>query len=134
MLLINDVPLHCINQAAVSDHIPAAVIISVLRTENGRAGEANCNENGSYDYGPMQINSDWLPMLHRYGYTRQEVQNNACINVSIGAWILAMAISGGSNLWNGVGDYHSHTPYQNFQYQYKVRATYSALVTQLNRG
>jgi len=132
MLLINDVPINCINQAAIQYHVPATMIVSVLRTENGRLGQANHNKDGSYDLGPMQINSHWLQRLSRYGYTQQDLQYNPCINVTIGTWILASEIANGQSLWNGVGDYHSHTTYHNFQYQYQVKTAYSKLLNAIN--
>ena len=60
VLFIHGVPIECINTAAIQYYVPAKIIISVLTIENGRVGEANPNQNGTYDYGPMQINTIWL--------------------------------------------------------------------------
>lgn len=128
MLLINDVPIDCINQAAIHYHVPAPVIVSILRTENGRVGQANSNKNGSYDLGPMQINSSWIAKLSRYGYTQHDLQFNPCVNVTVGTWILANEIASGQNVWTGIGDYHSHTPYYNFKYRYQVQSNYTKLI------
>jgi hypothetical protein len=38
--------------------------------------------------GPMQIPSQWLPYLHRYGFTVTGVSTDACENVIAGTWIL----------------------------------------------
>lgn len=132
MLLINDVPLNCINQAAVEYHVPAPLIISILKTENGRVGQANLNTNGSFDLGPMQINSRWLPVLKNYGYFAPDVQFDPCINVKVGTWILANALTSEKNLWQGIGDYHSHTATFNRSYQIKVQGIYSHLMQALN--
>ncbi len=70
-LAINDVPIQCIQQAAVQYQVPAALIISVLKTENGRNGMANKNKNGTYDYGSMQINDVWLKKLRPMDILRQ---------------------------------------------------------------
>lgn len=59
-LLIHGIPIECINRAAITYVVPAKVILSVLATENGKVGTARPNKNGSYDLGPMQINSGWL--------------------------------------------------------------------------
>jgi len=48
---INDVPVSCINQAAVAYHIPAPLILAVMKKENGRNGQAIRNRNGTYDLG-----------------------------------------------------------------------------------
>ncbi len=68
-LLIHGVPIECINQAAVTYYVPAKVIISVIATEGGNVGLARQNKNGTYDYGPMQVNSSWLATMKKYGYT-----------------------------------------------------------------
>ncbi|MDF2867743.1 MAG: trbN, partial [Gammaproteobacteria bacterium] len=88
-LLINDVPIECINQAAISYYVPAALIISVLRTEGGRNGMAKSNKNGTFDYGPMQINTLWLDKIKSFGYTAHDLQFNPCKNVEVGTWILS---------------------------------------------
>ena len=49
-LLINGVPIECINQAAVTYYVPAKVILSVMAVEGGRVGMAKRNTNGTYDY------------------------------------------------------------------------------------
>ena len=118
--LINDVPISCIHQAAVAYQVPAKLIISVLKTENGRVGMANKNKNGTYDYGPMQINSVWLVTINKYGYTAHDIQYNACDNVNVGTWILAQKIDGEDQVWRGVGDYHSGTLSINDRYVSKV--------------
>lgn len=119
-LLINDVPIECINQAAEVYHVPASLIISVLRAENGRVGMANPNKNGTFDYGPMQINTFWLRKLSPYGIRVEQLQYDACANVSVGAWILAQGIATSPNLWQGVANYHSRATEHNLRYQQKV--------------
>lgn len=132
-LLIHGVPIECINQAAVTYYVPAQVIISVLAVEGGEVGSASPNKNGSVDYGPMQINSAWLPKIASYGYTQQQLQYDPCVNVMVGAWILSnriaesVAVAGDNNYWKGVAGYHSRTPYYNQRYQTKVLNNYQLL-------
>src|SRR5579872_3162193 len=116
-VMINDVPIDCINRAAITYHVPATVILSVMEKENGRNGEANPNTNGTVDYGVMQINSIWLPKIAAYGYTKEDMQYNACKNVYVGAWILGRSIAEGKDIWLGIGNYHSHTPSHNQIYR-----------------
>lgn len=130
-LLIHDVPIDCINQAAITYHVPAKLIISILKTEGGRKGSATRNKNGSYDYGPMQINSSWLKQLRPYGYTADALQNNPCLNVRVGTWILAKAVSSEKELWRGIGNYHSCTFSLNIKYQQKIARQYSFINKQL---
>src|SRR3989338_2616369 len=111
VLLINGIPVNCINQAAIQYHVPATLIVSVLKIENGQVGDANPNLNGTVDYGPMQINSIWLPEISRYGYSAELIQY----------------IASGADLWQGVGNYHSHTFSENLRYRDRVRQFYFLL-------
>lgn len=115
-----DVPLHCVNAAAVEYHVPAKLILSVLQVERGKVGQVVKNQNGTYDLGPMQINTSWLPTLARYGITQQDVRDNPCVNVRVGAWILSKSIAEGKNVLVGIGDYNSHTDHFNRRYYTKV--------------
>ena len=126
-VLINDVPVDCINRAAVIYHVPATVILSVIKQENGRNGQAVPNKNGTYDYGVMQINSIWLKKLAAYGYTKDDLQFNACKNVEAGSWILAKNLASGKSAWSGVGDYHSHTIKFNQAYRSSVQKHYQQI-------
>lgn len=131
-LLINDVPIECINQAAITYQIPANLLISVLKVEGGRAGLAKKNANGTYDYGPMQINSIWLPTLAVYGYTRERIQYDPCANMWVGSWILSKKMAEAANLWRGVANYHSYTDDKNIAYQYKVWDMYQMINNYVN--
>lgn len=126
-LPVFDVPLDCINQAAIEYHVPAKLIISILETEGGKVGKTEKNKNGSYDIGPMQINSSWLKSLSTYGITKNQLLYNACINVKVGTWILAKNIAAENNLLIGVGDYNSHTARFNQVYYHQVQKNYTKL-------
>lgn len=131
-VLINDTPVTCINQAAVTYHVPATLILSIMKNENGRNGQAVRNKNGTYDLGVMQINSRWLATLKGYGYTRGYLQFDACKNVMAGTWILARGIANAHNLWSGMGDYHSHTEKYNVPYQKNAYEAYRTISVTLN--
>lgn len=133
-VIVNDVPVECINHAAIVYHVPAKVILSIIKAEGGRNGMANRNTNGTYDYGVMQINSSWLPQIKPYGFTRHDLQYNSCKNVEVGTWILSQSIASGTNLWSGVGNYHSHTPHFNQSYREKIRAYYQQISKALEDG
>ncbi|BBB15816.1 Soluble lytic murein transglycosylase and related regulatory proteins [Candidatus Rickettsiella viridis] len=126
-LEIHGVPIECINQAAVTYHVPAKLILSILAIEGGRVGLASSNKNGSFDYGPMQINSIWLAKIQQYGYTQQQLQYDPCANVMVGTWILSQNIANASTTWRGIGGYHSHTTALNYRYQKKVSEVYQLL-------
>lgn len=130
---INDVPIECINKAAVTYHVPATMIVSILKIEGGKKGMASRNSDGSYDYGPMQINSCWIKTIEKYGYTAHDIRFNPCANVMVGAWILATNIANSEELWRGVGNYHSHTPAFNQKYRYKVQQFHKWLAKEINK-
>lgn len=126
-LLVNGVPIECINRAAIVYHVPATLITSILVTEGGKVGSATPNKNGTYDYGPMQINTIWLNKLQEFGITQEDIQYNPCINVWVGTWILSQRIADSSNLSYGVGSYNSYSPPQNYRYRTKVSGVYNDL-------
>lgn len=115
----------CIQTAALRYHIPSTLLVGILKTEGGQVGQMHYNANGSYDMGPAQVNSIWLPQLQAAGFTRSDIINNSCINITVGAWILAQAMEGADPLepadyWRHVGAYNSKTPEYNRRYAAKV--------------
>lgn len=133
-LIIYDVPIECINLASIRYHVPATLIVSVLFTEGGRVGMAKKNKNGTFDYGPMQVNTIWLKELAKYGIRREDLQYNACINVQVGAWILSQKLAEIGELNYGVGSYNSYSLPQNQKYRNKVVTIYKDLSNFLDVG
>ena len=115
--MINDVAVDCINSAAIAYHVPVEIILSVMKQEGGKNAQAVRNKNGTIDYGVLQINSVWLPKIAAYGYTKEDIQYNACKNILAGVWILSKSIANGKNVWSGIGNFHSHTPDHNRDYR-----------------
>jgi len=99
---------------------------AVLREENGKAGQVRRNKNGSFDMGPMQINSVHLPELAKYGITQTMLTNDECLNIHVGTYYLQKNIITtpgfwtAAGFWKAVGNYHSATPDKNIRYQYRV--------------
>ncbi|MHB1666134.1 lytic transglycosylase domain-containing protein [Thiomonas sp.] len=79
----------CAERAAARYHLPAQLVEAIIHQESGRVGHVVWDRNGTYDIGPMQVNSCWLSKLAQYGITRPMVEGNACENIAIGSWILA---------------------------------------------
>ncbi len=125
-MIFHGVPLECINHAAQIFHVPATMIISVMKIENGWNGAAIKNKNGTYDLGVMQVNSSWLNQLKKYGITQAALQNDPCVNVHTATWILAKGLAKGEG-WQGVGNYHSATPIHNLRYRQKVKKAYDSM-------
>jgi len=126
-MMINDVSVDCINRVAMTYHVPATIILSVMKKENGRNGQAVKNKNGTYDYGVMQINDIWLPKIAAYGYSKEDMQYNACKNVAVGAWIISKNMAEGKAVWSSIANYHSHTPIYNKSYRESIYENYKNL-------
>ena len=112
--------------AARHYNIHKEVLSAVLAVEGGRTGMKKRNSNGSYDIGPMQINSTWLSELRQRGISEYAVTYDYCTNILVGAWILARELMGSgaprgtAEYWQAVGRYNSRTPYFNARYAVRV--------------
>jgi soluble lytic murein transglycosylase-like protein len=117
----------CIFTAAQTYAVPPSVLLGILSVEGGRAGQAVGNTNGSYDLGPMQINTIWIPELSRHWGVNPRValrmvRDDACVNIGVGAWILRSKMNETGSLYQGIAHYHSATPRHGHAYRSKVIA------------
>ena len=53
----------CMMLAAQTYSVPPAILVGIYKAEGGQVGQEVRNTNGSYDLGPMQINTVWMPEL-----------------------------------------------------------------------
>lgn len=117
---------NCFDDAAAFHHVNANVLRAIAWIESHNQPAAkHVNENGSIDYGVMQINSIHLRQLSRYGVDAS-VLMQPCKNVYIAAWHLRNQIVRYGNTWAAVGAYHSATP--------ALRDGYAAQVSRILRG
>ncbi|WP_431257667.1 transglycosylase SLT domain-containing protein [Roseateles chitinivorans] len=100
----------CWRDAAQRHGVPVALLHAVARVESNLDAQAinrsHFVRTGTYDIGLMQINSSHLKTLRRYGVDEAALLN-PCINLHIGAWLLADAISRHGMSWNAVGAYNA---------------------------
>ncbi|MGJ3289497.1 lytic transglycosylase domain-containing protein [Klebsiella sp. PL-2018] len=63
----------------------------------------------STDYGVMQINSIHIPRLIRLGVIRsaQDLLTRPCLNIQVGAWILAQHLQVCGLTWTCLGSYNA---------------------------
>jgi hypothetical protein len=125
-------PYHesCIQQAAMkyyqpSDPVTYAGLIDLIHALMGvetGCGRTHRNDNGSIDYGCMQINTSTLHRLAQSGYYFDPtyVQYADCQNILLGTWVIESELKTGRDLWISIGNYNSHTPHYNREYQLKV--------------
>lgn len=106
----------CVSEAATRFRVPELALWVLLDVEAGKVGEVSGNTNGSYDIGPMQINSWWLGRLDSRGITEDMVLNNLCMNIAVGAWILAQELDRHKDLVTAMAHYHSPTPHLQKRY------------------
>ncbi|MBU0799603.1 MAG: lytic transglycosylase domain-containing protein [Alphaproteobacteria bacterium] len=119
----------CLLMAAQNYSVPPAVLLGIYQVESGRVGqEVGPNSNGSYDLGPMQINTLWVPELAdlwgvNEATARRWVKDDPCTNVGVAAWILRRHYDETGNLAQAIAHYHSRTPRFGTVYQGKVIAS-----------
>ena len=123
--MINHLFAACLMLAAQTYAVPPQVLVGILHVEGGHIGQQVPNTNGTYDLGPMQINSSWLPELARNWRVPQKtawqwVRDDGCTNVNVSAWILRQNLNESGSLALAVAYYHSHTPSLGASYKRKV--------------
>jgi soluble lytic murein transglycosylase-like protein len=115
----------CLILASQNYAIPPAVLVGIYKAEGGKVGQEVANKNGSFDLGPMQINTIWMPELaDEWGVSEQVarklVRDDPCTNVNVAAWILKNHLTETQNLTQAVAHYHSRTPEYGTKYKKRV--------------
>jgi soluble lytic murein transglycosylase-like protein len=88
----------------------------ILDTEQGRVGKSAENKNGTSDYGPMQINSIWLPKLSALGISEELLKDNGCVNAAVGTWLLRYHLRETGDPLMAVSRYHSRNQKRQTKY------------------
>lgn len=111
----------CFYQASETYHVPAALLkaIAVVESNNNPLAVNMSNKNGTRDIGLMQINSQWLKKLEKYGISEEDLYN-PCQNIIVSAWILRQALDTHGYTWQGIGAYNSSKPKSNLKYAWKI--------------
>ena len=116
---VSPVTTGCIQAAAQRYRVEPLLILAILKTEGGRPGLARRNTNGTYDLGPMQVNTLWVK---RAGLNAQELRDHGCYNVFVGTAILANElVHTPHDMGAGIGNYHSRTPKHHARYRRLVQ-------------
>ncbi len=118
--------LACMALTAAFYHLPPRVLPSIHAVEGGGIGVTHHNTDGSDDLGVMQVNTRWivpLAQLSRMAPTEVRVRllGDSCFNIAAaGAIMRSYLDEARGDLMRAVGDYHSHTPSLNLEYQGQV--------------
>lgn len=100
----------CFQKASATYRIDKSILIAIAKVESNLNPRAiNQNINGSYDYGIMQINDQWLPKLASYGIGRHNIYE-PCVNIHVGAYILATNFASNGINWQSVAMYNVGKP------------------------
>jgi hypothetical protein len=116
----------CLLLAAQTYSVPPSVMLGIYQVEGGRVGQAvGPNTDGSYDIGPMQINTIWLPELSSLWQVNQRtaytwLQEDPCTNAGVAAWILRRHWNETRDWGTAISYYHSRTPHLGRAYKNKV--------------
>jgi len=113
----------CGIQAATRFLLPANLVIAVAEQEGGRVGQWVKNKNGTYDVGPMQLNTSYLKTLARFGISPNDVAAEGCYPFELAAWRLRRHLDrDAGDIWTRASNYHSRTPSHNARYRTALRA------------
>ena len=115
----------CLMLASQTYQVPPAVMVGIWEVEGGKVGMASENTNGTYDLGPMQINTIWLPELSKkWGVSeataKKWIRDDPCTNMGVAAWILRSHYNETGSLSKAIQYYHSRTPKFGKPYRKKV--------------
>lgn len=98
----------CFEQASQRYNIDVNLLLAIGRVESEFSMDAtNHNTNGTTDYGVMMINSHWETTLREMGIDWNEVTTSECLNIHIGAWVLASNFARVGVNWYAVGAYNA---------------------------
>lgn len=108
----------CSITAAIKYQVPANILLAIAEKEGGRPGMVNINKNGTYDIGPMQLNSAYLHELRKYGIVPAHAAVSGCYPYELAAWRLRRhLLYDKGNLWARAANYHSRTAQYNLPYR-----------------
>lgn len=115
----------CLALASQTYNVPSGVLFGLYQVEQGKVGQEVKNTNDTYDLGPMQINTLWVPQLAKHWNVsevtaRQWLRDDACTNIGVAAWILKSHYNETKSMSQAIAQYHSRTPRIGARYQQKV--------------
>lgn len=127
MIYVADLPpqqqerVICSVQASNKYQVPVNILLAIAETEGGKPGQKVKNTNGTYDIGTMQLNSDYIKTLNKYGITEEHAAQSGCYPYEIAAWrVKKHLVNDSGDIWKRAANYHSYTPQKNEIYRQKL--------------
>ncbi|ECF3885270.1 lytic transglycosylase [Salmonella enterica subsp. enterica serovar Ank] len=77
--------------------------------------------NEGYGYGLMQIDSQHLQFLKKFGIKKEHLINDICLNIYVGAYIMAIAFNKLGENWKAVGAYNAGFKENSRQHERRMR-------------
>jgi soluble lytic murein transglycosylase-like protein len=97
----------CFDEAASYQGVSSRILRAIATIESSNDPNArHINEDGSVDYGLMQINSVHLKALRRQGIGVDQLMK-PCNSIYVAAWHLKQKIAKYGDTWDAIGAYHS---------------------------
>ena len=113
---------YCFEAAGAEYGVSPQLLWSIAKVESDFSTQAvNWNQNGTYDYGLMQINSSWASRL---GPGIWRSLGDPCANIRAGAWIMAQCVRRYGYTWEAVGCYNASSEKEREKYALKVYAAF----------
>lgn len=98
--------MQCFQEESKRYNINANLLIAHAIKESHLDPSAINSKPNSEAVGLMQIHSQWFEKLERdYHITRRMLLTEPCLNISVGAWIIANNFSARGVSWDSVGAY-----------------------------
>lgn len=129
----------CFEQAGTEHNVNPQLLRAIAQVEsalNHKAiNESHIQRTKTIDIGLMQINSSNLSALAKDGVTQEKLLDDPCLNVRIGARILAEKFKKEGANWDGVGAYNAACVQLKGEECQRARNNYTTKVWQaMNRG
>lgn len=118
----------CLDDAAARFSVDTKLVHAIAQHESGmKPWVVNRNTDGKVDLGLMQINSRWLPTLSKYGVTADTLLSDACVNATVGVWILSGNIARYGATWKAVGAYNASSVDRQRKYVSQIYALWRSM-------
>lgn len=111
----------CIHQASLGQPWLEKTLWGLRDQEAGWIGAEVANTNGSYDLGPLQINTWWAARIATLigrpeAHVRHWLRFDPCFNAEAARWVFLTALRSTGSYWKAVGVYHSPTAWRQRNY------------------